>query len=79
MYEIGINNAVLITAFGNRTKRLTKQVYLEFAIEQDVFENVFLVSPQLIGSVINGCDFARDCGLIIDFSNECITYKWDGI
>ena len=78
-YEIGINNAVLITAFGNRTKRLKKQVYLEFAIGQDVFENVFLVSPQLIGSVIIGCDFARDCGLIIDFNAECIKYKRDGI
>jgi hypothetical protein len=35
-YEIAINNAVLITAFGDRTKRLKKQVYLEFAIGQDV-------------------------------------------
>jgi hypothetical protein len=69
-YEIGINNAVLITAFGNRTKRLKKQVYLEFAIGQDVFEN---------GFVIIGCDFAKDCGLIIDFNDECIKYKRDGI
>jgi hypothetical protein len=78
-YEIGINNAVLITAFGNRTKRLKKQEYLEFAIGQDVFENVFLVSPQLIGSVIIGRDFAKDCGLIIDFNDECIKYKRDRI
>jgi hypothetical protein len=78
-YEIGINNAVLITAFGKRTEWLKKQEYLEFAIGQDVFRNVFLVSPQLIGSVIIGCDFARDCGLIIDFNDECVSYKQDGI
>jgi hypothetical protein len=44
-----------------------------------VFANVVLVSPQLIDSVIIGCGFARDCGLIIDFNDECIKYKRDGI
>jgi hypothetical protein len=77
-YEIGIKSAVLITAFGKRTKRLKKQVYLEFAIGQGMFENMFLVSPQLSGPVIIGCDSAKDCRLIIDFNDECISYKQDG-
>jgi hypothetical protein len=61
-YEIGINNAVLITAFDNGTKQLKKQVYLEFAIGQDVFENVFLVPPQLIGPVFIACALQETVG-----------------
>jgi hypothetical protein len=44
-HEISMNNAVLIIAFGNKSKRLNKQSYLEFRIRDDVFEGVFLMAP----------------------------------
>jgi hypothetical protein len=78
-HEISVQNTVLVTAFGNRTKRVRKQVYLEFTIGDDVFEGVFLISPQLINSVLIGCDFATDYKVTIDFDNRCFAYERDGV
>jgi hypothetical protein len=78
-HEIGISNAVLITAFGNRSKRLKKQCYLEFRIGGDVFEGVFLVAPQLVNLVILGCDFGFNYGVVIDFYDRSISYEKEGI
>jgi hypothetical protein len=78
-HEISVPNTVLVTAFGNRTKRIRKQVYLQFTIGEDVFEGMFLVSQQLISSVILGCDFAVDYKVTIDFDSRCFAYERDGV
>jgi hypothetical protein len=69
-----LENVALVTAFGNRTRRITSkfQAYLEFCTGGDGFECVFLICPQLTGSeAILGCDYAHEYGIVIDFVNNC--------
>jgi hypothetical protein len=47
-------------------------------LDRASLKNMFLESPQLIGPVIIGCDFAKEFGLIINFNYESISYKRDG-
>jgi hypothetical protein len=75
-----LENVTLITAFGNRTRRIKFQAYLEFCIGNDRFESVFLISPQLTGSeAILGCNYAHEYGIVIDFMKNCLYYERDGI
>jgi transposase InsO family protein len=75
-----LENVALVTAFGNRTRRIKFQAFLEFCIGEDRFECVFLISPQLTGSeAILGCDYAHEYGITIDFVNKCLQYEKDGI
>jgi len=46
--ELKLQSTVLVTAFGSRSRRIKKQVYIPFFIRDDCFEHVFLVSGQLI-------------------------------
>jgi hypothetical protein len=47
-----LQNLVIINAFGTKSKRVRNQVFLEFKLGEDVFEHVFLVSPQLASDMI---------------------------
>ena len=68
-----LENVALVTAFGNRTRKIKFQAFLEFSIGEDRFECVFLISPQLTGSeAILGCDFAYEYVSMIDFCNEML-------
>jgi hypothetical protein len=72
--QLPVENVVLITAFGSKTRRVTKQMYVEFSIGEDNFEHVFLICPQLVNSVILGSDFAVEYGLTIDFDERCFSF-----
>lgn len=72
--NLPINNVVLLNAFGGKTSRIKKQVYLEFTMGSGVFEHIFLVSPQLVSDGILGSDFAIENKIIMDFDNKCIRY-----
>jgi hypothetical protein len=75
-----LENVELVTAFGNRTRRIKIQAYLEFCIGGDGFECVFLICPQLTGSeAILGCNYAHEYGIVIDFVNKCLHYERDGV
>jgi hypothetical protein len=74
-HEISINNAVLIIAFGNRSKRLKNQCYLEFTIGYDGCEGAFLVSFQLVNLVILGCDFDLIMVLLIFVTDVLVARK----
>ena len=40
-----------------------------------MFENVFLVSVQLIESVVSGADFLQQYGLVVNFKTNCLKYE----
>lgn len=42
-----VENVVLVTAFGRKSKRIRQQVLIEFRMGSDQFESVFLISSQL--------------------------------
>ena len=67
MLELKLQSTVLITAFGNRSRRIKKQVYLPFYIGDDSFEHVFLVSGQLLESLLIGANFLQEYGLVVNF------------
>jgi type III secretory pathway lipoprotein EscJ len=62
--EIPIINVVLKSAFGQRTDRIKKQVYLEFELAGEVFEHVLLLCSRLVCYSILGSNFALECGLL---------------
>jgi hypothetical protein len=72
--DLPINNVVLLNAFGGKTRRIRKQVYLEFTLGSDIFEQIFLVCPQLVSDGILGSDFAIEIKIIMDFDNRCVRY-----
>ena len=73
-----VEGVILVTAFGGRSKRIRQQALVEFSIGQDVFETIFLVSPQLNNDAILGCQFLREHGVTIDFSSDTFSYVRDG-
>jgi len=54
--EVKLQSTVLVTVFGSRSQRIKKQVYIPFYIGNDCFEHVFLISGQLIESLLIGAD-----------------------
>jgi hypothetical protein len=73
-----LENIALVTAFGKKTQRIKKQALIEFMIGGDVFESVFLITPQLTNQAILGHQFAREYGIIMNFRNNSFSYARDG-
>jgi hypothetical protein len=69
-----VENVVLVTAFGKKSKRIRQQVLIEFTMEDDFFECIFLISSQLKNEAIIGCQFLKEYGICIDFCREIISY-----
>ena len=40
-----------------------------------MFEHVFLVSGQLIESMVIGADFLQQYGLVVNFKTNCLKYE----
>jgi hypothetical protein len=70
--HVPIQSAVLISAFGQRTKRLKLQALLEFKQGEHNYEQMFVVSAQLMMPVIIGADFMIDHGMIVNFEDKCL-------
>jgi hypothetical protein len=45
--ELGVQNAVLVSAFGNKTKRIRVQAMMPVRFDDSVMDHIFLISPQL--------------------------------
>jgi hypothetical protein len=69
-----LQNVVLVTAFGRRSKKIKTQALVAFDIGKDSFESVFMVSPQLANDAILGCQFLGEYGITIDFKKSNICY-----
>jgi hypothetical protein len=78
MLELKLQSTVLVTAFGSRSWRIKKQVYIPFFIGDDCFEHVFLISGQLIESLLIGADFLQEYGLVVNFKTNCLMYEVEG-
>lgn len=52
-----VENAVFVTAFGRKSKRIRHQALIEFTVGHDSFESVFMISSQLTNEAIIGCQF----------------------
>lgn len=47
-----VQSTVLLSAFGNKATRIRKRALLSFQINEDEFENIIRVCPQLISDII---------------------------
>lgn len=76
--ELGVQNAVLVNAFGNKTKRIRLQAMKQIRIDDIVLDHIFLMSLQLITKVPFGVDICRMNSVIINFPEQCFTMERDG-
>jgi hypothetical protein len=74
-----LENVVLVKAFGRRSRKITRQALLEFAIGEDDFEGVFMMSPQLANEDIIGCQMLKEYGININVERGSISYVRDGL
>jgi hypothetical protein len=51
---------------------------IEFNTGSDLFEGIFMVSPQLANDAIIGCQFLREYGVGIDFKKSSFCYAKNG-
>jgi hypothetical protein len=75
MLESKLQSSLLVTAFGSRSRRIRKQVYIAFFIDDDRFEHVFLVSGQLIETLLIGADFLQEYTLVVNFKTNWLMYE----
>jgi hypothetical protein len=78
MLELKLQSTVLVTPFGSRSRRIKKQVYTLFLIDDDRFEHLLLVSGQLIESLLIGADFLQEDGLVVNLKTNCLMYEMEG-
>jgi hypothetical protein len=65
--ELEVQNAVLGSAFGNKTKRIRVPAMMPIRIDDIVVDYIFLISPHLLTQAILGVDFCRMNNIIINF------------
>jgi hypothetical protein len=73
--ELGVQNAVLVSVFGNKTRRIREQ---PIRIGDIVADHIFLISPQLLTQALLGVDFCRMNNIIINFPEQCFAMERDG-
>jgi hypothetical protein len=69
--ELGVQNAVLVSAIGSKTKRIRTQAMLPLCIDGIVLDHIFLISPLLLTQALLGVDFCRLNNIVIDFPKQC--------
>jgi hypothetical protein len=74
-----VENVVLVTAFGRKSKRIRQQAPINFTVRHDSFESVFLISSQLTIESIFGCQFLMEYGVRINFDSGTFSYVRKGI
>jgi hypothetical protein len=73
MLGVKLQSTVLVTAFGSRSRRTKKQLYIPFFIGDDCFEYVFIVTGQLIETLLIGADFLQEY-----IKTNCLMYGIEG-
>jgi len=76
--ELGVQNAVLVFAFGNKIKRIRVQAMMPIRIDDTVVDHIFLISPQLLTHALLGVGFCRLNKIIINFPEQYVTMERDG-
>ena len=76
--ELGLQNALLVFAYGNKTGRIRVQGMMQIHIDDMVLDYIFLILPQLLTQAPLGIDFCRMNNIIINFPEPCFTMERDG-
>ena len=76
--ELGVQNAVLISAFGCKSKRIRVQAMMPIYIDDIVVDHIFLISPQILTQALLGVEFCRMNNIIINFPVQYFTMERDG-
>ena len=75
--ELGVQNAVLVSVFGNKTKRIRVQTMMQICIDDIAVDHIFLISPQLLTQALLGVDFCRMNNIIFNFPEQCFTVEME--
>jgi hypothetical protein len=78
LLHIPLTSAVLISAWGNRTKRIRKQALIPFRLGNDVFEQVCIIAPAMLAPFILGADFLYESEVELSFKDKCMYTKNGG-
>jgi hypothetical protein len=78
MLKLELQGAVFVTAFGSRSWRIKKQVYIPRYIGDDCCEHVFLVTGQLIELLLIGADSLQQYRSAVKFKANCLMYEIEG-
>jgi predicted aspartyl protease len=76
--QLPVVNGALITAFGNRTKRIKRQALVEFKINGFSYEQVFMIAPNLVPDAILGVNFLKENNVVIDLTEGRIKARKGG-
>ena len=75
--ELGLQKSVLVSAFGNKTKRIRVQALMLIPFDDSVVDYTFLTSLQLLTQALLGVDFCRMSKVIINFPEKCFSMEGD--
>ncbi|KDR14848.1 hypothetical protein L798_11488 [Zootermopsis nevadensis] len=78
LLRIPVVNGVLISAWGSRTKMIRKQALIPIKIDDQMYEQVFMVAPQLLAHAILEANILNDFQVVVDFKEKCFSTKQDG-
>jgi len=73
--QLGVQNTGLVSAFGNKSKRIRFQAMMPIRIDDMVVDHIFLVSPQFLTQALLGVDFCRMNNIIINFPEQYFTME----
>jgi hypothetical protein len=78
MLHIPITGAVLISAWGNRTKKIKTQALVPFEMSGGYFEHNCIIAPGMIADCILGADFLNKFQVTVSFKDQCIYTNENG-
>jgi len=70
--QIHVTGAVLISAWGNSTKKINSQALVPFEIRGGYFEHISIIAPGMIAYCILGVNFVDEFQDIISFKDQCM-------
>ena len=73
--ELVVQNAIIVSAFGNKTKRIRVKAMMPIRIDDIVVDHIFLISPQLLTQALLRVDFCQMNNIIINFPEQRFTME----
>jgi len=67
----------LKSAFAGRTKSVKRQVLVKLQINNISLDQIILISPQLVKTLLLGMEFCMDNHVVIDFPKKTIVINAD--
>jgi hypothetical protein len=76
--ELPLENVVLVTAFGKCSNRIRRQALIEFTVDNDLFEGMFMITPRLANEAIISCQLLKEYSISPNFAKESFSYVREG-